>query len=122
MLGKAGHRAYAIDLLGYGFSDKPDPRQAPPNSIYCFPNWGHQLVDFIKEEVKSPAFIITNSVGGGCVWCVLLVCFDACGVVGEVPGSSCCAPDTHLHGMQYGCCARMQTWRTHLTLYALPAT
>jgi pimeloyl-ACP methyl ester carboxylesterase len=28
-LGRGGHRAFAIDLLGYGYSDKPDPRRAP---------------------------------------------------------------------------------------------
>jgi hypothetical protein len=41
--------AWAIDLLGYGFSDKPDPLAVPPNSIYCFSNWGSQLVDFIEQ-------------------------------------------------------------------------
>lgn len=63
VLGKS-HRTYAIDLLGYGFSDKPNPREAPQNTIYCFDNWGHQIVDFIKEQVGGPAFVITNSVGG----------------------------------------------------------
>lgn len=58
------HRTYAIDLLGYGFSDKPNPREAPQNTIYCFDNWGKQIVDFIKEQVGGPAFVITNSVGG----------------------------------------------------------
>ena len=32
VLGKQ-HRTFAIDLLGYGFSDKPDPRQAPTNTM-----------------------------------------------------------------------------------------
>jgi pimeloyl-ACP methyl ester carboxylesterase len=36
VLGDRGFRAFSIDLLGYGFSDKPDPRAAPPNSIYNF--------------------------------------------------------------------------------------
>ncbi|KAF5833880.1 Alpha/Beta hydrolase protein, partial [Dunaliella salina] len=58
------HRVFAIDLLGYGFSDKPDPRLAPTNSIYNFEVWGAQLVDFIQEIVQKPSFIITNSVGG----------------------------------------------------------
>ncbi|KAG2483999.1 hypothetical protein HYH03_017166 [Edaphochlamys debaryana] len=58
------HRAYAIDLLGYGYSDKPDPKSAPQNTIYSFDNWGQQLVDFIAEEVRAPTAIICNSVGG----------------------------------------------------------
>jgi pimeloyl-ACP methyl ester carboxylesterase len=58
-------RAYAIDLLGYGYSDKPDPRSAEPNSIYNFENWGDQLRDFIGEKMGGePAFIICNS--GAC--------------------------------------------------------
>lgn len=55
---------YAIDLLGYGYSDKPTPRPDAPNSIYNFENWGAQLCDFRKEVVKSPAFLVSNSVGG----------------------------------------------------------
>ena len=38
-----GHRVYAIDLLGYGYSDKPDPTLHPVNSIYNFEVWGEQL-------------------------------------------------------------------------------
>jgi len=57
-------KTYAIDLLGYGFSDKPNPRLAQPNSIYNFENWGDQLTDFIEEVIGEPAYISTNSVGG----------------------------------------------------------
>jgi pimeloyl-ACP methyl ester carboxylesterase len=32
-------KAYAIDLLGYGYSDKPDPSTKEPNAIYNFENW-----------------------------------------------------------------------------------
>jgi pimeloyl-ACP methyl ester carboxylesterase len=61
-------RAYSIDLLGYGFSDKPDPKQAPSNSIYNFDNWGQQLVDFTEQVIGAPAYISCNSVGGACGW------------------------------------------------------
>lgn len=42
----------------------PLHRLAPPNSIYCFDNWGYQLVDFIKEVIGSEATLSSNSVGG----------------------------------------------------------
>ncbi|GLC34735.1 hypothetical protein PLESTB_001229200 [Pleodorina starrii] len=62
-LGKR-HRAFAIDLLGYGYSDKPNPRSAPANSIYSFDNWGDQLADFIQQRIGEPTFVVCNSVGG----------------------------------------------------------
>lgn len=58
------HRVYAIDLLGYGYSDKPSPRSAPSNSIYNFENWANQVLAFCSEIVKDSAFLICNSVGG----------------------------------------------------------
>lgn len=58
------HRVYAIDLLGYGYSDKPSPRSAPSNSIYTFENWANQVLAFRSEIVKDSAFLICNSVGG----------------------------------------------------------
>lgn len=58
-------RAYAIDLLGYGFSDKPDPRAAPVNSIYNFETWGRQIRAFITEVLGgAPTLVTCNSVGG----------------------------------------------------------
>lgn len=63
VLAKRG-RVFAIDLLGYGYSDKPDPMSLPQNSIYNFENWARQLNAFIEEIVGEPAFIMCNSVGG----------------------------------------------------------
>ncbi|MEW5304367.1 MAG: hypothetical protein WDW36_006980 [Sanguina aurantia] len=60
----ANYRAFSIDLLGYGYSDKPDPRGQPQNSLYCFETWGEQLASFTQEMIQSPAFLICNSVGG----------------------------------------------------------
>ena len=58
-------RVFAIDLLGYGYSDKPDPRGKPVNSIYNFHTWSEQLRDFIDAFVpERRAFVICNSVGG----------------------------------------------------------
>lgn len=58
------HRVYAIDLLGYGFSDKPDPKALPPNTLYTFETWGRQVLDFLSDVVNDRAFLICNSVGG----------------------------------------------------------
>ncbi|CAI5533066.1 unnamed protein product [Closterium sp. Naga37s-1] len=80
-LGASGHRVFAIDLLGYGYSDKPAPSyrikkeqqteqeekrkdQGVGESEYTFENWGQQAVDFIDQVVGEEAFIVTNSVGG----------------------------------------------------------
>ncbi len=48
-----GCNVWAIDLLGYGYSDKPDPKLAPPHSLYCFSNWGEQLNDFMEQVLLA---------------------------------------------------------------------
>ena len=53
-------RVYAIDLLGFGGSDKPTPGDPLP---YTFETWGQQLVDFCREVVGTPAFFVGNSIG-----------------------------------------------------------
>ncbi|XP_024032018.1 uncharacterized protein LOC21402061 [Morus notabilis] len=58
------HRVYSIDLIGYGYSDKPNPRQFGDTSFYTFETWAAQLNDFCKEVVKDEAFFICNSIGG----------------------------------------------------------
>ena len=57
-------RAYAIDLLGYGYSSKPDPRQAEPNALYNFGTWSRQLRRFTAEVIGEPTALACNSVGG----------------------------------------------------------
>ena len=53
-------QVYAIDLIGYGKSDKP----APGNPIgYTFETWGQQVLDFCEQVVGQPAFLIGNSIG-----------------------------------------------------------
>ncbi|XAR62904.1 hypothetical protein NMG60_11017831 [Bertholletia excelsa] len=58
------HRVYAIDLIGYGYSDKPNPRELGDNSFYTFETWAAQLNDFCVEVVKDKAFFVCNSIGG----------------------------------------------------------
>lgn len=63
VLGRKG-RVFAIDLLGYGYSSKPNPLELEQNAIYNFETWSRQLQTFITEVVGEPSFIMCNSVGG----------------------------------------------------------
>jgi pimeloyl-ACP methyl ester carboxylesterase len=70
-LAAAGCDVWAVDLLGYGFSDKPPPRggtenKQKQNSLYCFETWARQCLDFAASVIgpDRPVFLITNSVGG----------------------------------------------------------
>ncbi len=53
-------RCYAIDLIGFGGSDKPKPNQ---KISYTFETWAQQIADFCREIVGSPAFLVGNSIG-----------------------------------------------------------
>lgn len=53
-------RCYAIDLIGFGGSAKPQPGQGID---YTFETWGQQVADFCKEVVGTPAFVVGNSIG-----------------------------------------------------------
>ncbi|KAJ4882438.1 alpha/beta-Hydrolases superfamily protein [Raphanus sativus] len=63
ILGKS-YRVYSIDLIGYGYSDKPNPREFGGKPFYTFETWGDQLNDFCLDVVKDEAFFICNSIGG----------------------------------------------------------
>ena len=54
------HRAYALDLLGFGQSAKPDPAAAPG---YTFETWTQQVLDFCREVIGEPVFLVGNSIG-----------------------------------------------------------
>lgn len=54
------YRAYAIDLIGFGLSDKPSPNQPLP---YTFETWGQQIIDFCREVIGQPAYLVANSIG-----------------------------------------------------------
>lgn len=54
---------YAIDLLGFG-------RSAKPNLQYSGNLWRDQLFDFISEVIGKPAVLAGNSLGGYACLCV----------------------------------------------------
>ncbi|WP_066425928.1 alpha/beta fold hydrolase [Anabaena sp. 4-3] len=53
-------RVYAIDLIGFGSSAKPEPNT---KIAYTLETWGQQLADFCREVVGEPAFLVGNSIG-----------------------------------------------------------
>ncbi|KAK6146284.1 hypothetical protein DH2020_020153 [Rehmannia glutinosa] len=57
------HRVYAIDLIGYGYSDKPNPQELHVKNFYTFETWASQLNDFCMDIVKDEAFFACNSIG-----------------------------------------------------------
>jgi pimeloyl-ACP methyl ester carboxylesterase len=53
-------RCYAIDLIGFGASAKP---QAGTEVEYTFETWGELVVDFCREVIGTPTILIGNSIG-----------------------------------------------------------
>jgi pimeloyl-ACP methyl ester carboxylesterase len=56
----SNYRVYALDLIGFGYSDKPKPGEGIE---YTFETWGQQIVDFCREVIAQPAFLVGNSIG-----------------------------------------------------------
>jgi pimeloyl-ACP methyl ester carboxylesterase len=65
-LAKAGNRVYALDLLGYGRSDKPSPSKISTNTLYNFDTWSDQVLEFAESISREDekVLICCNSVGG----------------------------------------------------------
>jgi len=60
---------YAIDLLGFGESSQPsallDYEPYKENSIkYSFDLWSNQISTFCLEVIKTPVYLVGNSIGG----------------------------------------------------------
>jgi len=60
---------YAIDLLGFGESSQPSAllnyETHKENSVkYSFDLWGNQISTFCAEVIKSPFYLVGNSIGG----------------------------------------------------------
>jgi pimeloyl-ACP methyl ester carboxylesterase len=54
------NRVYAIDLIGFGGSEKPQPGT---EIDYTMETWAAQVADFCREVVGEPALLIGNSIG-----------------------------------------------------------
>ena len=60
---------YAIDLLGFGNSSQPSAllnyEPDKENSMkYSFNVWGNHISTFCSEVIKSPVYLVGNSIGG----------------------------------------------------------
>ncbi len=60
---------YSIDLLGFGDSSQPKAllnyEAYKENHIkYSFDLWGNQIASFCTNVIKSPVFLVGNSIGG----------------------------------------------------------
>lgn len=51
------HTVYAIDLLGFGASDKPK------GIVYSTKIWAELILDFVEEIIQKPTVLIGNSIG-----------------------------------------------------------
>ena len=63
------YNCYSIDLLGFGESSQPgallDYESYKENHVkYSFDLWGSQIATFCDEVIKSPVYLIGNSIGG----------------------------------------------------------
>lgn len=63
------YNCYSIDLLGFGESSQPgallDYESCKENYVkYSFDLWGDQIATFCKEVIKSPVYLVGNSIGG----------------------------------------------------------
>jgi pimeloyl-ACP methyl ester carboxylesterase len=57
VLAEKGYRVFAIDLLGFGGSDKPA-------LDYTLELWQEQLVAFWQAHINEPTIFVGNSIGG----------------------------------------------------------
>ncbi len=53
-------RVFALDLLGFGGSAKPQPGT---EVSYTFETWAEQIADFCSQVVGTPAYLVGNSIG-----------------------------------------------------------
>lgn len=57
---KNRYRIYALDLVGFGYSDKPNGRQFN----YSAQMWAQQVHDFVKHKGEQKVILVGHSMGG----------------------------------------------------------
>jgi len=67
-LGKA-FNCFTIDLLGFGESSQPNAQlnykpHTENSTKYSFDLWSNQIYTFCSEVIKSPVYLVGNSIGG----------------------------------------------------------
>ena len=78
-------QVYAIDLLGFGRSDKP-------LMSYSIELWTEQLLDFLSEFVSQPSILVGNSIGSLISLMVMASCSSQyCCSVTKGPRLSTCS-------------------------------
>ncbi|MEM1366699.1 MAG: alpha/beta fold hydrolase [Cyanobacteria bacterium P01_H01_bin.15] len=75
VLAEAGYRVFALDLLGFGASDKP-------NLEYSLELWQELLADFWSEKIQRPAVWAGNSIGA--LLCLMMAAYHPEQVSGAV--------------------------------------
>lgn len=63
------YRVWAIDLLGFGYSQKP-------RQVYTGELWRDQIQAFCQEVIQEPVFVAGNSLGGYATLCFAADCPD----------------------------------------------
>lgn len=76
----AGYKVYAIDLLGFGESEKPGDQ----GFAFTTEAWRDLVLDFCSEFVSEPVTLVGNSIGS-------LTCILACASAKEVSFLACAA-------------------------------
>ena len=77
-------QVYAIDLLGFGRSDKP-------LMSYSIELWTEQLLDFLSEFVSQPSILVGNSIGSLISLMVMASFSSQCCCVTKGPRLSTCS-------------------------------
>lgn len=78
-LASRGYKVYALDLLGFGGSDKPT--DAP----YSVELWAELALDFMDEHVQAPAVLVGNSLGSLVALSAAASRGEACARAGAAP-------------------------------------
>lgn len=68
-LSSHSYNVYAVDLLGFGASDKP------PGFQYTMESWAQLILDFTDQVVQSPVILVGHSIGS--LACLLAAATDS---------------------------------------------